>query len=144
MKMRILAGMLLLSAITLADPSATEQQLIDAENAWSQAYMSSDVSALDKLFASEYLLTDNDGVTFTRDQDMGSVRAGEFKMTSFKLGDLKVHVYGDFATVTGVNDFVGTYKGKDASCRCRFTDVFVKRDGRWQAVASHVSKIPTT
>lgn len=63
---------------------------------------------------------------------------------TYKFEDLKVHVYEGFATVTGINDFVATYKGKDSSCRCRFTDVFVKRDGRWQVVASHVSKVQKT
>jgi hypothetical protein len=33
--------------------------------------------------------------------------------------------------------------GKDGfSGKSRFTDVFVKRDGRWQAVASHESNLP--
>jgi ketosteroid isomerase-like protein len=134
-------ALLLASAAALAAPAATEQQLKDAETAWSQAYVKGDIASLDKLLAAEYLFTDQDGKTFTRAEDIASVKSGEFKMTSFKIDDLKIHVYTDFATVTGLNEFVATDSGKDASCKCRFTDVFVKRDGRWQAVASHVSKL---
>jgi ketosteroid isomerase-like protein len=134
-------ALLLASAAALAAPAATEQQLKDAETAWSQAYVKGDIASLDKLLAAEYLFTDQDGKTFTRAEDIASVKSGEFKMTSFKIDDLKIHVYSDFATVTGLNEFVATDSGKDASCKCRFTDVFVKRDGRWQAVASHVSKL---
>jgi len=142
MKLRtLLAMMLLASGATLAAPPATEQQLMELENSWARAYVTGDAPFLEKLFAEEYLFTDNDGQTFTRADDIGAAKSGEFKMTRFKLDALKVHVYKDFATVTGVNDFAATYKGEDASCKCRFTDVFVKRDGRWQVVASHVSKV---
>ncbi|HET7811917.1 MAG TPA: nuclear transport factor 2 family protein [Steroidobacteraceae bacterium] len=137
----VFIGLLLASAAALAAPPTTEQLLKDTENAWSQAYVTGDAAWLDKLMAPEYLFTDTDGKTYNRDDDISAVKSGEWKMTSFKMGDLKVHVYGDVATVTGLNDFVATDHGKDASCKCRFTDVFVKRDGRWQAVASHVSKV---
>jgi len=137
----LLLGLLLASVATFAAPPTTEQQLIDLENAWAQAYVTGDTPVLEKLFAEEYLFTDTDGQTFTRDQDIGSTKSGEFKISRFKFDGLKVHVYKDFATVTGLNDFSAVYKGEDASCKCRFTDVFVKRDGRWQAVASHVSKV---
>jgi hypothetical protein len=35
----------------------------------------------------------------------------------------------------------GQYKGKDISGQYRWTDVFVKRQGRWQVVATHASQI---
>ena len=34
-----------------------------------------------------------------------------------------------------------SYRDKDISGQERFTDAFVKRGGRWQAVATHVSKV---
>ena len=137
----LLVALLVTGAPALASPPAAEQQLIDTEKAWNQAFIKRDASFLDKLYAEEYLFTDQDGKTYDRSVDIDGVKTGEFKMLSGKLDDLKVHVYGDFATVTGVNDFKGTFKGEDASCICRFTDVFVKRDGRWQVVASHVTRI---
>ena len=33
------------------------------------------------------------------------------------------------------------YKGRDTSGQYRFTDVYVKRDGRWQAVTTHLSRV---
>jgi len=62
-------------------------------------------------------------------------------MTSFAWTDMKVHVYGDTAIVTGLNTTKGTFKGKDTSGAYRFTDVFVKRDGRWQVVATRASLV---
>ena len=54
---------------------------------------------------------------------------------------MKVHVYGDTAVVTGLNTIKSTLNGKDTSGAYRFTDVFVKRDSRWQVVATQASSV---
>ena len=138
----LLLGLLSVPA-AFAAPSAVEQQLIDAENAWAQAVMKSDVAALEKLYADEYLFTDPSGMKFTKSQDIANTRTGDLKLTAYRLGDLQVHVYGDVATVTGSNTITATFHGADASGQYRFTDVFVKRDGRWQVVATQGTKVTT-
>jgi ketosteroid isomerase-like protein len=45
----------------------------------------------------------------------------------FVYEDLKTHVYGDSAIVTGMYHETGTLKGKPISRRGRFTDSWVKR-----------------
>jgi hypothetical protein len=52
-----------------------------------------------------------------------------------------VRVYGDTAIASGLGTEKSTYKGKDTSGQYRYTDVFVKRNGTWQAVATHGSKV---
>ena len=54
---------------------------------------------------------------------------------------MKVRVYGDAAVVLGRNTVKEQYKGKDISGQSRFTDTWVKKDGRWQCVATAGSKI---
>jgi len=49
---------------------------------------------------------------------------------------MKVRVFGDTAVVTGSDDEKSSYKSKDTSGHYLWSDVFVKREGRWQAVAS--------
>lgn len=67
-------------------------------------------------------------------------------VTAFKFSDMKVHVYGDVAVVTGQNTIKGTWEDipRNISGPYRFTDVFVKRAGRWQCVASQSSRITAT
>jgi ketosteroid isomerase-like protein len=48
---------------------------------------------------------------------------------------MKISVYGDSAVLTGVEHLKGTYKGVFGEGAIRFTNVFVRRDGRWQLVA---------
>ena len=49
---------------------------------------------------------------------------------------MKVRVFGNTAVVTGSDDEKSSYKGKDTGGHYVWTDIFVKRNGRWQAVAS--------
>lgn len=46
--------------------------------------------------------------------------------------DLQVRVYGDVGIVNG--SVVATNKNGDIAAETVFTDVFVYRDGRWQAI----------
>ena len=42
----------------------------------------------------------------------------------------------------GTNTLKGTYKGQDISGKYRFTDTWVKRNGKWQVVAWQATRIP--
>jgi hypothetical protein len=51
-----------------------------------------------------------------------------------------VNVFGDTAVSFTSQEEKSKYDGKDSSGHYHFTDVWVKRDGKWQAVASHGSR----
>ncbi len=121
-------------------PTAVEQQLLQLEHDWSMAWQKRDAAFLQKLFADEYLGTSSDGLVFDKAGDLANLPKSE--VASFKLEDMKVHVYGNTAVVTGVNTNQGKFNGKDVSGSYRFTDVFVMRDGRWQVVATQGTKVP--
>ena len=54
---------------------------------------------------------------------------------------MTLRVYGDTAVVHGLETEKSSYKGKDTSGQYRFTDVFLKRDGGWHAIATHVTRV---
>jgi ketosteroid isomerase-like protein len=56
------------------------------------------------------------------------------------LDEISVNVYGDTAVSFTSQEETSTYAGKDTSGHYHFTDVWVKKDGRWQVVASHGSR----
>jgi ketosteroid isomerase-like protein len=53
-----------------------------------------------------------------------------------------VRVYGNTAVVTGGLTEKGTRDGTAYTDTYRWTDVFVKRGGHWQAVVSQWAKVP--
>ncbi len=123
-----------------APAAAVEQQILQLEQNWSAAAQKKDGAYLQKLYADEYLFTDTDGSVSDKAEDIAHLSANVV-FTSFNLEDMKVHVYGTTAVVTGRNTIQATADGQDISGSYRFTDVFVKRDGRWQVVATQSSKV---
>jgi ketosteroid isomerase-like protein len=148
--MRLIFG-LALTAVLIAPQSwaqttsGEEQQLVKVENDWSAAVVKHDAASLQGFYADEYVSTDSDGMVRNKAQDIANFTSGATKLASYKLDDLKVHVYGDVAVVTGRNTVKGSLKdtSEDVTGHYRFTDVFVKRGGRWQCVASQGSRITT-
>jgi ketosteroid isomerase-like protein len=130
-----------ISQLSAQMPNPTEQELIKVENDWNQAVLKRDRTKLERFLADEYLSTDQEGVSWNKKQDIEIDTLGASRLAFFKLDDMKVHVYGEVGVVTGRNASKGTLGGSNASSQYRFTDVFVKRDGRWQCVASQATPI---
>ena len=102
-----------------------------------------DKAFFELLEAEEFIFTDSIGGLTNKAEDVGSFDkpAGETKLISYVPDEMKVNVYGGTAVVTG--RVTSTYRGPkgEAVIRSRFTDVFVRRKGRWQLVAGHSSRI---
>jgi ketosteroid isomerase-like protein len=121
--------------------SAGEKELIKVENDWSNAWAKSDGKVLDQLYATEYLHTSSNGTLENKVSGIKDDTSPEYTEKSFSLSDLKVHIYGETAVVTGRNNVKFKKGGKAVQIDARFTDVFVKRDGRWQCVATQGTKV---
>lgn len=119
---------------------SAEQTVMQLEHDWYDASLKNDAAALDKILADDWVGQGPPGAT-TKTQAMADIKAGNSKMESGTLGDLKVRVFGDTAIVAGSDVNKSSYKGKDTSGAWNWTDVFVKRQGRWQAVASQLTPV---
>ncbi len=95
------------------------------------------VAAIDRIVAPDYTLIGPSGEVVSRAQALADLKSGADKYASLTMADVKVRVFGNAAVVTGRATVKEQYKGKDVSGQLRYTDVFVKRNGRWQAVATH-------
>ncbi len=54
--------------------------------------------------------------------------------------DLRVRIYGDTATVTGLTTARGKFMGQEFATQERATDLFVKRNGQWQCVLTQLTR----
>jgi ketosteroid isomerase-like protein len=146
MKMKITWGLVLIGLLLAPLSSAqtlspSEQELVTVENAWKQAVVDRDAAALGRIYADGYFSTDAEGMVWYKAQDIAIDTTGRSRLATYALDDLKVRLYGDVAVVTGRNVSKGTLLGAAAQGQFRFTDVFVKMDGRWQCVTSQVTSI---
>ena len=149
MKRPILAVSLAVMALAVAVQAQTapqtqagsdEQELIRMENDWLQAFFKNDGAFADRFLAEDYLGTDEHGDVRDKAQEIAEIKAGAHLSTSGVLDNIKVRVYGDAAVVTGRHIMKGLFQGKEYRSPYLWTDIFIKRGGRWQCVASHVSK----
>jgi ketosteroid isomerase-like protein len=112
-----------------------EQTLMQIEDEWGKAFEKKDTAALDKILAADWVGQYPYG-SRTKQQLFEDIQTEAVKLSDVNSGPMKVRVFGTVAIVTGSDDSKLLYKGKDYSGHDVWTDVFVKRDGRWEAVAS--------
>jgi ketosteroid isomerase-like protein len=106
---------------------------------------SGDRALFDKFFADDVIYTRASGVVITKADIMGSLgkpaTASEGK-SSYLAEDITVHEYGD--TVIVAFRLVGRTDHGDGNVetsRYRNTGTFLRRNGKWQAVAWQATKI---
>lgn len=125
---------------TKADSDAAISQTLQAmEQAWLNAEKNHDAAAFEKLVADDWIAITPDGKSQTKAERAAEIKASD--IDSATLGDMKVRVFGDTAVVTGTDDETTTVNGKKSSDHYVWTDVFVKRKGKWLAVASQTAQV---
>ena len=120
--------------------SGDAETIAGIEQQLAKAWLSRDRAAIDAILAPEWSVTDAAGQVLTKEQVMQeSFGSTERRIDAMTIDEVSVRVFGDAAVATGRTRATGSYRGTSASVVLRFTDVFVRRDNRWQAVASHAS-----
>jgi uncharacterized protein (TIGR02246 family) len=122
----------------LAQNQSPVDELVQLQQRLMRAWIDGDRAYVESVLASDWTTTDVSGQVLTRATVLREVfESRDRRIESGRIDDVKVRMLGDeAAVVTGRTAAVGTYKGQRGNVTLRFTDVFVRRDGRWQAVAS--------
>jgi ketosteroid isomerase-like protein len=121
--------------------SDVASQLTQIEHRLVKSWIGGDREAVDSILASDWSVIDLTGHVLNKAQVMKELGSGDRRIESGSIDDLNIRVFGDIAIVTGRSVLTGSYQGKRASVVQRFTDVFAKRDGRWQVVASQGTQV---
>ena len=116
-----------------------EKEITQLERDWGDALAKRDLVALDRILGDDHSVITKDGSVLTKAQELA--KHSESADELFDFEPMKVRVFGDTAVVTGGHRERSQYQGKDTSGHYRWMDVFVKRKGRWQAVASELTRV---
>lgn len=132
-----LAALLAIPVAARAAPRDYDRgEVIRLAHQWLHASMTRDKAVLTRILADDFIDTSYRGTLRTKADVLAASAAPG---TSQHLASLKVRFYGDTAIMTGVNHVVGPNKAWTADVR--FTDVYVKRGGRWQAVSAQETPV---
>jgi hypothetical protein len=124
-------------------PGEIKNDLIQIEREIGRANLECDYRYFDKVEAEDFIFTDAAGGVSDKKQDMAGEKDCHKTDGTYDVDETEVRLYGNTAVVTG--RVTTSHKNKEEKVivrHSRFTDVFVWRDGRWQLVAGHSSRIP--
>ena len=130
---RSVALLLVVCAAPLAAQAEDSVQALEIRRG--EALLKADTAALRRMMATEFIEISRLGQVRTGADNLRDIGSGVLKLTDVKYDSLSVRIYGDIAMLRGIADNTGTFRGFPFSGKIRYTRVFVKRDGRWQAVA---------
>ena len=111
--------------------------LLQQEEKWAKALDHNDVQAVGCLLADEFQDADVNGALHNRAEALA--RAAQPRHGTNRLEDMHAHIYGHAGFVRGLNRVVDSSGKVVASVL--FTDFFVYRNGRWQAVAGQETTV---
>ena len=137
------------SAKETFDAAAIEAELIKIEREWADASKTHNAEAVKRLLADNAVIVYPDGTTATKADEVRTIESGAISADSFEMIDPKVTVIdADAAFMSGrsiIKNGKFTVPNQkrpiDISGEYRFLDVYAKRDGKWQIVASQATKI---
>jgi hypothetical protein len=122
--------------------SSAEKDVLQFERDACKPFLDANVAALERVLTDDFTLTLSDGTVSTSANEIGELRTGKVHYDVFENFDMKARLYGDnTAVVIGKTRVKGTSDRKPFDRLVQFTDTLVKRDGRWQVAAGHVSRI---
>lgn len=118
-----------------AAAAASDSAIIAVDQWWDTVRVRGDTAALARLLADEFVHTDETGVTGKRERlAIMAARGGAPAPGGGRSDEYRVQRRGPVAVLT--------HRVTEGRRAWRSTHVFVWRDGRWQAVAHHSSRIP--
>ncbi len=118
--------------------------LMYMERDWNNAALKRDMAWFEKNFAADYTsISSRSATLMNKAEDMADTKNDKSVVETNALSEMNVRIDGNMAVVTGVNHVKGRdEKNQPLDIRVRFTDTYIKRDGRWQVWATQGTRIP--
>lgn len=131
-------SLLFLAATGLAD-DLEEVRRLDREI--TVATWTADPTWFEENVAEDFVLITPTGSKRTKRDVINELATPGLKMEPYEPAEVQVRMYGDTAIVTGRILQKYTLGGIRFANNLRYTDVYVKRKGRWMLVSGHTSAV---
>jgi hypothetical protein len=112
------------------------------EKARFQAQIAMDVPTLRPMLADDLYYCHSSGVCQNKEEFIGFVTSGTNKYLAMDVISMKPRLVGEAVVVNGKLDIRVVTNGKEQHFQGIYTDVYAKRDGRWQLVTWQSTKLP--
>ncbi|MEW9513904.1 nuclear transport factor 2 family protein [Streptomyces bacillaris] len=125
---------------TVPDDRADDHaHLASVVDAWAAAIVANDADRIAAYMADEWVIVSESGIT-DRDTFLAFVASGDLTHSAMRaVTPPRIRVHGDAALVTVRITNTAHYGGRRFDADEWTTDVFVRRDGHWRCVLSHIT-----
>lgn len=127
------------SAQSTKQKAAIEQEIRKLDRAHADAVLRGDLVAMDKLWTKDFIVNN----PFNEIDKADRIRTGAVTYASFVREPEAVVVHGDTVIVMGRETVVpkGNSPAAGTTINRRYTNIWMKREGKWRLVARHASVI---
>ena len=122
--------------------ASAEKDVLAVQQAWVEAEYRRDAAALKRLMHDRYIVTFNTGQLHNKEDFIKALVQSKSEPGSQTLSDQTVIVEGDTAIIVGTDTLRGIKNGQPYTRVARYTSTYVRRDGRWVALAEHLVDFP--
>jgi ketosteroid isomerase-like protein len=140
----LILGVLLFAACLpspRADSASDEKEIFRLEDVITKAWLKHDTAVIALIVADDFQSWSFKGMRRGKADLLRTVANNTESNT--KVDDAVVRVYGDAAVYTARTTDSGTRSnGETFTTKTCITEMYIRRDGRWQLVASHESLLP--
>jgi uncharacterized protein (TIGR02246 family) len=120
---------------------SNEQQIQKLFEDGDRALIAADQAALARIFADDYIQYSESGQAFTKDDVLNNLKSGNIRYLSMVSTGRRIRLLKDHvALVHGSEQDEVEQSGRRFQVRYVYTDVVMKRNGKWQIVASQLAK----
>ena len=113
----------------------TIREIVEMERQAREASLRRDADFSQRTLAEDYVAITPLGTVTTKQDTVSARKSRQLRYDTIDVTDMVVRIYGDTAVVTARADVKGHQLGEDFSGPYRYTRVWVKKTGHWQAVS---------
>lgn len=107
---------------------------------WPKAYREQIPTLLDEILADEFQVINNDGAWSDKVKELERVRATRPSYDKFRFEIKRLEVFDNgTAIIAGTGHGSGKDKEGSYTFEYQSSNILIKRNGKWKAIASHVS-----
>ena len=122
--------------------AGNERAIMDLDRKRMRAMAAKDVETLESLLADDLIYTHSSARLDTKRSLIQAMVSGTTVYTGVKPSDVKAQDLGDTVVLTGIAHIEVVSNGTPIAFGVRFTDVYTRRDDRWQMVTWQSTRLP--
>ncbi|MCF8248154.1 MAG: nuclear transport factor 2 family protein [Saprospiraceae bacterium] len=131
----ILLFLFLLPAVLGFSQTKKQLKIESLERQRFEAMTTKNLAFLENVLTDDLTYTHSNGLVEDKTTHLENIRTGKLQYRSIQPEEMKLSIHRRTAVGTGIVNVTGVLNEKEFSIRLRYTDVYMKKKGKWRLAA---------